>query len=94
MVFHDMYIATDPPATSFTIWVYGPQSRFGYKDSIPRREKLILTSDSAPHLITPGIMAVSPFFAICTPMHNSTNAITRRMPCAVWGLIFAVILGA
>ena len=33
-------------------------------------------------------IASRPFQAICTPMHSSTNAITRRIPCTVCGAIF------
>lgn len=38
--------------------------------------------------------ASHPFNAICTPMHNRTNATTRRIPWIVAGAIFSVILEA
>jgi hypothetical protein len=40
------------------------------------------------------ITACTPFEVICTPMHNSTNATTRRIPCAVCGDTRSVIFGA
>ncbi len=39
-------------------------------------------------------MASHPFEAICTPIHNSTNATTRSIPWMVVGAIFCVILEA
>lgn len=39
------------------------------------------------------IIACTPFQQICTPMHNSTNAIIRRIPCAVCGEIRSVMRG-
>ena len=39
-------------------------------------------------------MASTPFHVICTPMQNSTKAITRRIPWAVCGETRAVIFGA
>jgi hypothetical protein len=42
----------------------------------------------------PFTIASRPFQAICTPMHISTNAITRKIPCTVGGAILCVIFGA
>jgi len=39
-------------------------------------------------------IACHPFEAICTPMHKSTNATTRKIPWMVVGAIFCVILEA
>ena len=36
----------------------------------------------------------TPLEVICTPMHKSTNATTRRIPCAVWRDTRSVIFGA
>ncbi len=38
--------------------------------------------------------AVKPFQAICTPIHTTMNAITRRMPCTVVGATARVRRGA
>lgn len=39
-------------------------------------------------------IASTPFQVIWTPIHSSTNAITRKIPCAVCGAMRSVIFGA